>query len=100
MGNNFEMRLYDVDEYEEPRSARRPVRTRQPVAEYYAEAEIQQGIGRLGVDRNGALVGIEFDENVIRRMRPEPLGAYLLTALHAAEDLARQKKVAEHLRYR
>jgi hypothetical protein len=100
MGNNFEMRLYDVDEFEGARSARRPVSSRQPAAVYYAEAEIQQGIGRLGVDRNGALVGIELDENVIRRMRPDPLGAYLLAALHAAEALARQKKIDEHRRYR
>lgn len=92
------MRLYDVDEYEEARSARRPVRTPQPAAEYYAEVEIQQGIGRLGVDRNGTLAGIEFDENVVRRMRPEPLGAYLLSALHAAEALARQKRIGERRR--
>jgi hypothetical protein len=100
MGNNFEMRLYDADEYEENPPARRTARTQQPAATYYAEAEIQQGLGKVGVDRNGALVGIEFDETAIRRMRPDPLGAYLVAALHAAENLARQKRIGEHRRVR
>lgn len=85
------MRLHDMDDYEDP-----PSRPRQPAMASYAEAEIQHGLGRLGVDRSGALVGIEFDEPALRRMRPDPLGDYLLTALHTAEETARQKRIGEH----
>jgi DNA-binding protein YbaB len=63
---------------------------------YYAEAEIQHGLGRVGVDRNGALVGIELDEVALRRVRPDPLGDYVLAALRTAEEMARQKRTSEH----
>ena len=73
-----------------------PARARQPVMACYAVAELQHGLGRLGVDRTGALVGIEFDEAALRRMRPDPLGDYLLAALRTAEEMARQKRIGEH----
>jgi hypothetical protein len=85
------MRLHDMDDYEDP-----PPRTQQPVIASYAEAEIQHGLGRVGVDRSGALVSIEFDETALRRMRPDPLGDYLLAALRTAEEMARQKRIGEN----
>jgi hypothetical protein len=85
------MRQDDMDDYDDPLP-----RPRQPVTASYAEAEIQHGLGRLGVDRNGALVAIEFDEAALRRMRPDPLGDYLLAALRTAEEMARQKRIGEH----
>jgi hypothetical protein len=92
------MRFDDFDDYEEDRPARQTTRPRESDTSYYAEAEIQHGLGRLGVDRRGLLAGIEFDETALRRMRPDPLGDYLLAALHAAEETARRKRMSEHRR--
>ena len=63
--SNFEMRLYDMADDEEP-PPRQTVRSPDPAAaSYFAEVEIEHGLGRLGVDRRGALAGIEFDENAV-----------------------------------
>jgi hypothetical protein len=100
MGDDHEIRLYDFDEYEEDSPALHAARPRLPGTASYAEAEIQHGLGRLGVDRSGALAHIEFDDTALKRMRPDPLGDYLLAALHTAEEMARRKRVGEHRRNR
>lgn len=89
--SGFEMQLYDVDETDEVRPARAKAASNR--AAHYAVADIAGGAGWLGVDRSGALVEVEFDEQVVRAMRPEHLGGYLVAALQKAEDLAsRQRK--------
>ncbi|CAM3361343.1 hypothetical protein KIPE111705_04795 [Kibdelosporangium persicum] len=99
MGDDYEMRLYDVGEYDEEPPPRRAARPYQSTVSY-AEAEIQHGLGRLGVDRSGALAHIEFDDSALRRMRPDPLGDYLLAALRTAEEMARRKRIGGHRRDR
>lgn len=86
-----EMRLYDMDDIDET-EPRRPPRTAANRIDHYAVADIAGGAGWLGVDRHGALVEVEFDEQVVRTMRPEHLGGYLVTALRQAEELALRKR--------
>jgi predicted N-formylglutamate amidohydrolase len=88
-----EFQLYDVEDDEEP-----PVHTGQFAVSGYAEVELPHGLGRLGVDRSGAPVDIAFDEEVLRLMRPGPVGEYLVAALHEAEETARHQRIAEHRR--
>lgn len=97
MTNGHEMRFFDDDIDDiEPASARRPTST----VEHFAEVDIDHGLGRLGVDRMGALAGIEFDERVMRSMHPDRVGACLLTALDRAAEKARQRRIDEHRRNR
>jgi DNA-binding protein YbaB len=87
--NGVEMRLFDMDGDEEAVRPPRPATNR---ARHYAVADVAGAAGWVGVDRDRALVEVELDEKVVRGMRPEHLGGYLVEALRQAEERALEKR--------
>lgn len=84
-----EMRLFDMDGDDgEPRPPRKTANR----ASHYAVADVAGAAGWVGVDRGGALVEVDLDEQVVRSMRPEHLGGYLVAALRQAEERALEKR--------
>lgn len=71
-----EMHLFDVDPAEEP--------AQHGGGDRHVEVEIHDGLGQLRVDRSGDLVGIDFDERVLRTSDPARVGDRLVAALREA----------------
>jgi len=87
--NGFEMQLFDMDGDEDAARPPRPATNR---AGHYAVADVAGAAGWVGVDRHGELVEVDLDERVVRGMRPEHLGGYLVTALRQAEERALEQR--------